>query len=1011
MARIGGFGGGLSPFGNGSLGGFGQYNIGQTQQQLADLALYQTEVRWGNGQASNGEYLAALRTALSSTDPGSRDQLSAQNKLDDAEYRIGRADAERQGMDALIAFEQAWLARAQPDSLKWWDISDSLDALLAQRRSRDYGKLVDEYNAGRVSTERLQSWVSGTLQTISPEDPDFENWRGVQQELADRILAEEDEKVYQDYQQGRIKGPEFLAHLTKRRDSYSPESPKWDDWNNRLEDATVQAKNEEQAATDAEFFRRYESGKVSDTDYLKYLRDRIAGMGPDDPQLSTWKQRLSQAAYSLAEDQLRFDVERGKRPVSALVTFYRNYRTTLNPGSAEWRQVTRQIDALAGRAAGGGGGGRRMTKASGGGKAGGGGGTSVGSAVGPGPKVIDPKATLSTIMPLLSINANAPKGQVATAVDALELNLQRLGDARQRGDEVWAFQDPRRPGQMIQDRDREGNPVVDAKGKPVMIPGSAWLPTSDEAFANILSLKADYQYQLAGKALRARDAEGYFYQLRQAGNTEDRIRLVGAQYIERSNEAFFEKATAGIELAMRTADWANAINLATEVQDRLDYEMRDPSIDRTRIERLERMQEKIRNNPLLPQIDPATGQRFGGAIDLEASTVDRDGNFTNVVLRPGWHHVLDRAGPAGTPEWGLVFDDRQDGTWEAEHISVSTSYGNRKVTGEVTVRTAPINPQLLVNTPEGSIRSEAAASYISFVDENGALVKAYSIDGQRWIRSLTGAAPTLELDVPLTQTSDAEGVYKVDAEGRRVFTQSRDGWIRDDAYFAENAGALAWYGERQYRQQVNEARSASVGNNKVTILDERTGRYTTYTPTGRRRQSRNLGVENIDVDYRTGRGPADLGAPGQKMQLIFADDEGTVDLTPRYRTYGLPRQSADTPTEAAAIRMAPRPLTRFEKDDRVVPGVGLLPVPQMPSLQDTRPLPTIPLGSRVAPPAPPRPRAPSAATLAAADKRRTSSSSPRPVPAPAPVKTPVVNSSTGFVTGTRTTTPTLDRRL
>ena len=139
-ARRGGFGGGLNPFGGGQLGSLAQYDIGK---DLADLAVYQTEVAWGNGQATDAEYVDALRRAAAAADPNTQGYYSAQNKVDDAVYRIGRSVAEGQGLDALIAFDQAALATMSPDNLRYRDILDSVQSEMAQRRSRDYGELVD----------------------------------------------------------------------------------------------------------------------------------------------------------------------------------------------------------------------------------------------------------------------------------------------------------------------------------------------------------------------------------------------------------------------------------------------------------------------------------------------------------------------------------------------------------------------------------------------------------------------------------------------------------------------------------------------------------------------------------------------------------------------------------------------------------------------------------------------------------------------------------------------------
>ncbi|MEI6357304.1 MAG: hypothetical protein WCP53_09395, partial [Verrucomicrobiota bacterium] len=108
MARTGSFGGSLNPFGGGSISNLSAYNIGSN---LAELEVYRTEVAWGNGTATDDQYIAALNKAVDMTDPNSRARETAQNRLDDAVYRIGRSKADAIGLDALIAFDQQALVK------------------------------------------------------------------------------------------------------------------------------------------------------------------------------------------------------------------------------------------------------------------------------------------------------------------------------------------------------------------------------------------------------------------------------------------------------------------------------------------------------------------------------------------------------------------------------------------------------------------------------------------------------------------------------------------------------------------------------------------------------------------------------------------------------------------------------------------------------------------------------------------------------------------------------------
>jgi hypothetical protein len=881
VARAGSFGGSLTPFGGGG-GAIGNYSIGGW---LADLALYEIEVRWRNGEASDEEYLAALRRAVEARTPGTRDYIAAQDKLQDVEYRIERSKVE-DDLDALIAFDQSWLARLNPDSLRYRQLQQSLAAELAQRRSRDYGRLVDQYNAGRLSTQALLDWVNNTLDGLPADAPDYDTWTGRRQELTQRLASERDAEVYQDYQMRRISGQAFLAYIRQRRDSFDPASPDWADWNRRLEDATQRVRQDELARQDTAFFNAYREGKVSDADYLRYLQRRIDEMDPDDPDRPVWEHRLRQAAFSIAEDQLRFDVERGKRPVADLIRFYENYRRGLNPNSAEWRQITRQIDSLRGRVAGGG---RR---------GGGGGAKGTGTpstAIG---KVISSEYTLDSIMPLLTINPQAPKKDRKAAEAYFALNYASLENARQRGDAVWLFYDPRRPESLVQARDPQGNPITDKNGKPVMVRGSAYLPVTDEAFANLNYLRADYFTGLAEIALADHDIKSFASYYRRAIEAEDKGRRVSAEGVQRSARRFIEAGLDGIDEALASQDYATALNLARDIGALIADSLANPMLDEARRAWFERQADRLAKNPLLPKVDPATGIQTGGAIDLARSTTDAEGNFVSVELRPGWHFVLDRTNEFGQPNWGLVYDDVQDGSWEQNHVTVQVKRGERVVTGEARLRTADVAPVLFVNVPGDGrmiIPAPAAAQMIALPDEYGNIVRAYSLDGRTWVRPLDGAPPALELTVDGAQIVETGGGRElVDAQGNAIF-RSADGinWAPVAEYFAQNPNAVAWYGQREYearRQRAQRQYEAEVVRLRRFAGEEGFTAAYEEQRLGRLRTARALDLASVEI-----------GGPGQRAQLTYAGVNGINLLPPSIPTM---RTAADRRGEVDAIAPA-----------------------------------------------------------------------------------------------------------
>ena len=849
MARRGGFSSGFgsattSPFGGGSFGGLGQYDIGSN---LADLAIYEVEVKWGNGQASDAEYLAALQKGIDATDPGSHQRVSAQNKMDDAQYRIGRSVADKVGLDALIAFDQSALAKMNPESNRYRDVSDSLNSELAQRRSRDYGRLVDDYNAGTSSTKSLLAWVQKTVDGLPADAPDLDNWKGTLADLGKRVKSESDAQVYQDYQDRKMAAPAFLAYIEGRRNEFSPESPDFADWQRRLDDATRQIKTTEQAAKDQAFFDAYDEGKKSDKQYLGYMQARIAGMEPGDPDLAAWQHRLHQAVFSVAEDQLRFAVEHGKRPVSALIAFYKNYRMGVNPSSAEYRQLTRAIDSLAGRSFGGGGGGGGGGSASGGGGAGGAIPTKVTTQLGGAPgkflttvipadlgKIIGTQRQVDNAMGLMAINPAAPKKDQKVAYEFFQRNQASLLNALAAGDPTWLFDDPRHPGKLVE------------------------LPVSSDTLAKFSGLNANYNYARAGIALANHDAYHYALYMKYAGESADTARKVSATAVVKNDKALFEQTQAGIDQAMKMGDWATALNLSTSMAVALARRLSKPYLTDDARAALNKLADKLAENVLLPKTVPLTGQiTSNGALDPTSITTRPDGSYAAAALGLGWHHVLDKRNEDGTADWGLQFDDGPPGQWEAEHVKVRTAYGGNVVEGEVKRRPAPTNSTAFVTTADGEqLRLAvpgATVDWVGFTDEYGNRVNAYSLDGGRtYIKPEAGTVPAVEFGGAVTKSPNSDGTTSLWLDGKVVATAASGGpWVAAKAWLKDptTTATMDWYGK-------------GTADTAITFA-------------GRRH---------------------DVGGPGQWMTLITAGPDGSVNLLPPPPIQGPVRSFAGAPT-------------------------------------------------------------------------------------------------------------------
>ncbi len=766
MARSGSFGGSLNPYGSGSGPSFSQYSIGDN---LIQLDQYKAEVAWGNGQLSDDAYLAVLQDAVSRATPGSQAQVSAQNALDDATYSIGRSRAAAQGNDALIAFDQASLARMTPDNSKYRSIKNSLNSELAQRRSDQYGKLVDQYNEGRLATAVLLTWVQSTLSGLSSDAPDYQSWQSTLASLQQRAQDEKDTQESQDYQMGRVSDSEYLAYIRARRDSYVAGSPDYATWNNRLEDATKTIQTNQQNAKDQAFFDAYNEGKKSDADYLKYIKARLDSMAPDDPNREEWQHRYNTASQSIAEDTLIYDVNHGKRPVSDLVAFYKAYQRTLNPGSAEWRSTQDKIDSIAGKS-GGGSGGYNPPADTG--------------------KTISPKITLETVYQLMALPANASKELVAN----FNLNYDSLATAIQRGDSTWRFFDPRHPGQSV------------------------LLPVSSDALARLDHAKVNYNLSLAQAAFASGNNKSAYGFLKTALDAQDTERAHNMQTARRNAKDMVNQLSDMVAAAQGLGDDATVYNLCSQgIAAITDLINSDPSMDEATRTYLENQRQQFADNPVMPVQDPLTGQNVDRAVDTANSVRDSSGNIVQAVLNPGWHRVFVTSPTTGQQTVKLTYDDSQPGVWGQNHITVSINRGDQVVTADANVQQSQVPLPVLISTEDGhQIAFPGGNAYVAtFVDGNGNRCWSYSLDGTTWLTSTSGLPPTVVLNSKVTTIKNSDGTTTLrDASGNDVGTLDADGNVTK---FQPGGDAVSFYGANEASQYLtqyaaNARRGAGMGD-------------------------------------------------------------------------------------------------------------------------------------------------------------------------------------------------------
>ncbi len=831
MARSGGFGGSVNPFGSGSLGSFGQYDIGKAedeakkaatdkQDNAAALEQYRTAVDWANGDASDAEYLASLRAQLeSTTDEMAR--LSILNKIHDAEYSIGYAQAQSRGLDALIAFEQRTLAGMNPGNYRALGLRASIASHLADRRSRDYSRVVSAYNDGHLSTEQLVAYAARMVRTIPPDAPDADNWRSTLADLTDRLASEKDAEKRQDVQRGRITDEQYLAYITSRRDSYSTVSPKWDDWNRQVEDVTAQIAANHMAAADAAFFREYELGHKSDASYLLYLKRRLDGMTATDPDRARFEKAYQDGMFSLAEDKLRYDVEHGRRPASDMVAFLRTYQATLNPGSKLWRDTQNAIESW--RKAGGsssGGGGAASSKGIG---AGGTGTAPVTGVPGvPVPKmhgkvVPAPRQSLTVALTdlgqtMAALGAPGVKSRITNnAGKALTMNIDSLTGALERGQAWWLYSDPRDPNT----RTKELDPYT-GEWTGGWVLGTRYYKVDDASLAELWRIKSTFLMQQSENARLTGKSTAYLSKRQEAREAAARAISIDVTVGLRAVTEDAKANRAAIDVAIAGNDLPNALAEALRIDALTDYALNDlysPYASEEARSGLEAQRDDLLEFAPLTAYNPASttiewtdanGQRHTGTItsvdgDPSFAEAARAGRFavTNAVLLPGWFHTVNAGGDGkdGLPGWGLIHDDDvEDLGLPPDQVpflagqgwlAISTTFGDQVVHSYAKITTPRVAtpgshdpkdvdspaPLLRIDTtddtgrfsagsftlPTSAVARTGSVTMIRFRGADGTPVRAFTLDGKTWIRPEAGDLPMLGWNIPLRVKRNADG--------------------------------------------------------------------------------------------------------------------------------------------------------------------------------------------------------------------------------------------------------------
>lgn len=356
--RGGGFGSiGFGPFNSGQWGGDARYLIGDDGSAVAATAKYSAEVAWANGTISDDTYLAALRKYLGTTEEGSRERIAAENELSDAIYSIDRnklvrrvnqastANARVAALRTLIGFERRKLGTMTKDNEQRRELADRIADAQGQIRTVRWNEMVRRFGQDRLGIPAMLAFARQAA-AGSRGDPDHEQWVDQVREWETRAKDAELARMYQDWEHRRIDGSAIVDHLKGRLAGMSRRSPQYAETLRTIEDVQRRIQTEKWGEQDEAMTRRVQNGTVSESEYLRYLKQRIDRYSPGSADRRSAKDTLLQATFQYGEARLQRNIEAGTADNQDLIAFYRANMTTMNPGSSRFFQLQQRISDL-----------------------------------------------------------------------------------------------------------------------------------------------------------------------------------------------------------------------------------------------------------------------------------------------------------------------------------------------------------------------------------------------------------------------------------------------------------------------------------------------------------------------------------------------------------------------------------------------------------------------------------------------------------------------------------------
>ena len=237
-----------------------------------------------------------------------------------------------------------------PGNEAYRELEDRIADQQASIRTESWGDLVNRYNQGKITIERMLR-EARSLQGQSTGERDNAQWTSTVSEWIDRRDDERQAQLEQDWQNRRTSGASVLDFLDSRIAGMTRGTEEYNQLTRHREDIAKTIRSRDMADKDTRQNQLYQDGKISDDAYLTYWERRLKNAPAGSDEKRDLRAQVKNLSFSLSEKRLTAGyLQTGD--ASGLLDLYAGAQAGMIRGSSAWNELQSQILDLQSKAFG-----------------------------------------------------------------------------------------------------------------------------------------------------------------------------------------------------------------------------------------------------------------------------------------------------------------------------------------------------------------------------------------------------------------------------------------------------------------------------------------------------------------------------------------------------------------------------------------------------------------------------------------------------------------------------------